>query len=80
MSNLHVMCECVSVIAYLQRMRDVWVIRGRREILRVHKVSRRSRRTTTYISVPLTYTKLTHNLFDVRQHIRQIFHTLPYAG
>ena len=43
-------------------------------------VLRRTKRTTTYTNVLLTYTKLTHNLFDVRQRIRKIFHTLAYAG
>ncbi len=37
------------------------------------------RRIPACFSVLLTYSLLTHNLFDVRQRIRQIFHTSAYA-
>ncbi len=37
-------------------------------------------RASTCFSVLLTYTKLTHNVFDVCQRIRQIFHTSAYAN
>jgi len=48
----------------------------------MHKILRRPCRTyiQACFSVPLTYTKLTHNLFHVRQRIRQIIHTSAYAG
>ena len=35
---------------------------------------------TMCFSMLLTYTKLTHNVFDVCQRIRQIFHTSAYAN
>ena len=59
----------------------------RRKIFNMLKIGRRTRRTTTYASILrripacfsmlLTYTKLTHNVFNVCQRFRQIF---SYVG
>ena len=50
-----------STVAY------VVIRRVRREIFNMLKISRRTRRMTTYASVLLMYTKLTHNVFDMCQ-------------
>ena len=91
MSNLQVTCVDLCQrshnvpTTYGQRMRNVWIIRWHTSQNFPHAWN-----FATYsayydvlpacFSVLLTYTQLTHNVFDVCQRIRQIFHTLAYAG
>ena len=87
MSNLQVTCvnDCITYVQLMAHVCGTYEPYAgiRRNFLCMHKHFWRPRRTTNLpacFSVLLTYTKLTHNLFDVRQRIRQFFHTLAYAS
>ena len=90
MSNLQVTCgndrvTCLQLMpAYAERVRHT--LDTSKNFQHAENLSTYSvyydvcQRASTCFSVLLTYTKLTHNVFDVCQRIRQIFHTSAYAG